>query len=303
MARTTANHAAPPHLIIGCGYTGLVMARSLKERGERVIGTSRTEERRAEIEATGADMAILDLDRDPRLPEGPFSSITLLAPPPEDFDAGAERIERLVTQAGQTPFVVVVSTAIFGDTKGTITERTHPAPKTERARRWALMDAASLYMRVREGHPVRVVRTPAIYGPGRDFRAKLLTRDAYVVRPSAPTSRIHVEDLAALLIRMGHPGAPPILLACDELPSPTWRVMGEAARLLNLPPPVELSPEQAAQHFSEVGLEMRLSGHACLSVVRPYLGVPLKYPTYREGLRACLIGDGQRPRWPVGEVG
>lgn len=293
--------AQKPHLIIGCGYTGTVMARMLTERGEAVIGTSRSEDRRAEIEATGARFAPLHLDLYPTLPERHLSSVTLLAPPPDDLDRVAERIRVLVEQAGDAPFTVVVSTAIFGDTKGTITERTHPAPRTERGRRWALQDAAALYMRLLDERrfPVRVVRTAAIYGPGRDFRAKLLTGDATVIRPASPTSRIHVEDLAALLVRMTRPDAPPLLLACDELPSPTWRVMGEAARLLNLPPPKEISPEEAIDHFSEVGLEMRLAGHACMSIVRPYLGVRLKYPTYREGLRACLVGDGKKPPWAI----
>lgn len=268
------------------------MARRLVELGERVIGTSRTEERKPEINATGATFASFNLDAEEPLPHRRPRSVTVLAPPPQDdADGIAERLERVAEQANGAPIVVVISTAIFGDTRGTITERTHPAPRTDRERRWALMDAAALYLREEGKHDVRVVRTPAIYGPGRDFRAKLLTGDATVVRPAPPTSRVHVEDLATLLIRMGQPNGPPMLLACDDLPSPTWRVTVEAARLLDLPPPRELSPDEAAGHFSEVGLEMRLSGHSCMSLVRPYLGVRLRYPTYREGLRACLVGE------------
>lgn len=260
--------------------------------GERVIGTSRTDERRPEITAVGAEFASFNLDADEPVPEARPKSVIVLAPPPnEDPDGSVERLSRLAKHVNGAPIVVVVSTAIFGDTRGTITERTHPSPRSERQRRWALMDAAALYLREEGKHDFRVVRTPAIYGPGRDYRAKLLTGDATVVRPAPPTSRIHVEDLASLLIRMTQPGGPPMLLACDDLPSPTWRVTVEAARLLNLPAPKELSPEEAKDHFSEVGLEMRLSGHSCMSLVRPYLGVRLKYPTYREGLRACLLGD------------
>lgn len=283
--------ADAPHLLIGCGYTGLAVARRFVELGERVIGTSRTEERKPEICATGAGFASFNLDAEEPLPHPRPKSVTLLAPPPEDDpEATVERLRRVAEQAHGAPIVVVISTAIFGDTRGTITERTHPAPRTDRERRWALMDAAALYLRLAEKHDVRVVRTPAIYGPGRDFRAKLLTGAATVVRPGPPTSRIHVEDLATLLVRMAQPGGPPMLLACDDLPSPTWRVTGEAARLLDLPPPRELTPEEAVGHYSEVGLEMRLSGHSCMSLVRPYLGVRLRYPTYREGLRACLVG-------------
>jgi nucleoside-diphosphate-sugar epimerase len=282
-----------PHLIIGCGYTGMVMARRLLERGLEVIGTSRTEERRGEIEAVGARFASFNLDADEPLPDGELASITLLAPAPDEAHRIVQRVQRVVELAGATPVTVVVSTAVYGDTKGNITERTHPSPRTERQKRWALMDTAALALR-QDGHDVRVVRSAAIYGPGRDFRAKLLTGHAKAVRPAPPSSRIHVDDLASLLLRMTQARAPPMLLACDDLPSPTWRVIGEAARLLELPPPLELSPDEATKHFSEVGLEMALSGHACMSLVRPYLGVRLKYPTYREGLRACLLGNGHR---------
>jgi nucleoside-diphosphate-sugar epimerase len=279
------------HIILGCGYTGLVMARKLAERGDVVVGTSRNELRKSDIEAVGAKFAVFNLDEDEPLPRARPTSITVLAPPPgEDDDRNVERLKKVADKAPGCPILVVISTAIYGDTRGTITERTHPAPRSEREKRWALMDAAAMLLRG-DGHDIRVIRTPAIYGPGRDFRASLLTGNAKVVRPAPPTSRIHVEDLANLLIRMTEPHGPPMLLACDELPSPTWRVMAEAARLLDQPAPLELTPEQAADHFSEVGLEMRLGGHQCMSLVRPYLRVRLRYPTYREGLRACLLGD------------
>jgi len=281
------------HILLGCGYTGLVMARKLVERGEIVVGTSRTDLRASEIEETGAKFASYDLDLAGPLPRARPSSVTVFAPPTDDKEQTAERLHKLALNAPGIPIVVVVSTAIFGDTKGTITERTHPAPRTERQRRWAFFDSACLALRL-EGHDVRVVRAAAIYGPGRDFRAQLLTGDARVVRPAPSSSRIHVEDLAHLLIRMGEKRGPPMLIACDELPSPSWRVITEAARLLELPPPTELTPEQASQEFSEVGLEMRMSGHSCMSIVRPYLGVRLRYPTYREGLRACLVGPTLR---------
>lgn len=279
-----------PHLIIGYGYTGAALGRERMARGQRVVGTSRTPMRRAEVEATGADFAVFDLDAKSLPKLEPFASITVLAPAPEDVVTGARRIRRLAKWAQETPLVVIISTSIFGDTQSTITERTHPAAKTLRAKQWATLDATALFMR-QQGHDIRVVRTPAIYGPGRDHRARLLTGTAFAVSGAASTSRVHVEDLANLLIKMSEEKAPPMLLACDELPAPTLRVMEEAARLLDLPGPVELSADEAKSQLSERAMQMRLGGHSCRSIVRPYLGVRLKYPTYREGLRACLRGQ------------
>ena len=280
-----------PHLIIGCGYTGLAVATARVQAGESVVATSRSEMRRGEIEATGATFAVFDFDVATALPAPKeFETITVLAPAPESLEHAARRMRNIAKWAGPTtPVVVVISTSIYCDTTSDITERTHPAAKTLRAKQWATQDSAALFMR-QQGHNIRVVRTPAIYGPGRDHRARLLTQTAFAIAGASATSRIHVEDLANLLIRMAAEVAPPILLACDELPAPTVRVMEEASRILDLPGPIELSLEDAQAQMSERAMQMRLGGHSCRSVVRPYLGVRLKYPTYREGLRACLRG-------------
>lgn len=260
----------PPHLIIGCGYTGLALARRMVESGDTAVGTSRSELRRQEIENAGAAFVAFDLSEEGKWPGGPFSSVTVLTPPPENADVIAPRIVRVVEQAEGAPVTVVVSTAIFGTLGGTVTERTNPAPRTDLQRRWALQDAAALFCRLYE-HDVAVVRVPAIYGPGRDHRAGLLTGSARVIRPAPAVSRIHVEDLASLLFRMTRKGRPPVLLACDELPAPTWRVVGEAARLLDLPAPRELTAEEAVES-GELGFEDE-GPHSCRSIVRPWLGV------------------------------
>lgn len=50
-------------LIVGCGCRGQALARALRERGHAVRGTTRSEERRGAIEATGAEVWIGDPDR------------------------------------------------------------------------------------------------------------------------------------------------------------------------------------------------------------------------------------------------
>lgn len=50
-------------LIVGCGCRGQALARSLREQGHAVRGTTRCEQRRAVIEATGAQVWIGDPDR------------------------------------------------------------------------------------------------------------------------------------------------------------------------------------------------------------------------------------------------
>lgn len=50
-------------LIVGCGCRGQALARALRSRGHAVRGTTRSEARRADIEAAGAEVWIGDPDR------------------------------------------------------------------------------------------------------------------------------------------------------------------------------------------------------------------------------------------------
>jgi len=50
-------------LIVGCGCRGQALARELRARGHAVRGTTRTDARRVEIEAAGAEVWIGDPDR------------------------------------------------------------------------------------------------------------------------------------------------------------------------------------------------------------------------------------------------
>ncbi len=50
-------------LIVGCGCRGQALARELRARGHAVRGTTRSESRRAAIEAAGAEVWVGDPDR------------------------------------------------------------------------------------------------------------------------------------------------------------------------------------------------------------------------------------------------
>jgi hypothetical protein len=88
------------------------------------------------------------------------------------------------------------------------------------------------------------------------------------------------------------------LIVADAQPCPSSETLGYAAHLLGLPlPPLQpwdlvaptLSP-MARSFWSE-------NRRADSRLLRETLGYPLRYPTYREGYRACLAEEslGARP--------
>jgi nucleoside-diphosphate-sugar epimerase len=92
-------------------------------------------------------------------------------------------------------------------------------------------------------------------------------------------SRIHVDDLADHLIaglNCTLTGAFPI---ADEEPCPSIDVAVLTAQLLNLPVPAASSMPPAAGR--------RVDG----SAYRHALGLTLRYPSYRQGIPACLAAE------------
>jgi nucleoside-diphosphate-sugar epimerase len=271
--------------ILGCGYTGRALAALLAERGMPHWGT-RTRGTGAAGKAP-AGARVFSWEWGDPIGSHPADVLFVLAPPPLDseFELTAT-LHQWATSAAARQIIGVVSTAVYGATRGVVTERTIPRPNNARHQRWARLELALHRLRTTTLQTT-AVRTPAIYGPGRAFEHRP-PKKALAIKPAPATSRIHVDDLAALLLALVGKRPPPILLACDDEPAPTWKVMAYAAKIQGVQGPTCVNPEEAAHHFSEKGLQMRLSGRRCRSVVRPHLGVALKYPNYRRGLLASL---------------
>lgn len=279
-------------VILGCGYVGWVLTRRLIARGDPVRATTTTEAKLSQLTALGADPKHLRLD-DPRAIRAAVDGaevIVHLAPPSSDRSA-REVVASIVEHARSVrAYIYGSTTGAFGqhDDEAWVDERTPPRNPTPRGQarldyEKALADA---------GLPLRVVRIAGIYGPGRTLRESL-ERDALLLfKGQPPTSRIHVEDLSRIIEALMEDGAPPLVVACDELPATTVDVARYTAELLGRSPPEPVSLEDARRVLSPQALEMRLGGHRCRSVVREGLIGGLVHPTYREGVRASLEAEG-----------
>lgn len=276
--------------ILGCGYTGQRLAMNAMAHGHQVVGSTRSEARRAELEALGITARTLSLDDGGALRsffEG-LDAIVHLAPPPADAHI-EEEVARIARTAPSSlsSFVYGSTTGVFGQVEGWIDEATEPGPQAPRGRARARYEAA---LRA-AGLPLRVARIAGIYGPGRTIK-QALDRGLVLFEGGPPTSRVHVEDLARLLEAMTEADAPSLVIACDDEPAPTLEVAGYVADLLGEELPPVLSIDEARAQMSPAAIEMRLGGRRCRSVERPRLIGELRYPTYREGMRAALVEDG-----------
>lgn len=269
-------------LSIGHGYSARVLAPLLIARGWRVIGTTRSEKNLAAIRAQGVEAMIWDggplpLDRATHL-------ISSVAPGPEG-DPVLSRLGTEIAAAGQLQWVGYLSTVgVYGDHQGGwVDEETPLTPSTPRGKARVRAEAAWQALDL----PLHVFRLAGIYGPGRGPFARVRNGTARrIIKEGQVFNRIHVEDIAqVLLASIADPDPGAIYNVCDDDAAPPQDVIACAAELLNLPLPPEIDFETAdlspmARSFYAESKRVRNDK------IRRDLGVRLRYPDYRTGLRA-----------------
>ena len=171
-----------------------------------------------------------------------------------------------------------------------VDETTPPRPDPPRSIA-AARRRARLAVAWREiGAPVDVFRLPGIYGPGRSAIDQVKAGTARRIdKPGQLFSRIHVEDIAAtVLAAIDRPPPGAIYNVADDLPASSGEVIAyrlRAARPARYRPPFPW--EQIAPTLSDMARSFYAENRRVRNDrIKRELGVVLRYPTYREGLRA-----------------
>jgi nucleoside-diphosphate-sugar epimerase len=291
-------------LILGCGYVGLRLARTLAREGVAVAGTTRTPDRFAEIEAAGAHPMLAEVMEPATLPPlaewEPDVIFDLVRPQRIDVDRytvwGTRNLAAAFAEAPLQALVYLSSTSVYGRREGEWTDEETPV-KPSSPLGQARVESEQIYLDLfrERGFPARICRVPGIYGPGRTLRERLET-GAYT-RSDDETqwvSRIHVDDLVSGLIAAWHAGrAGEIYLLCDSQPV-TGREYAElTANLLSLPLPPPADRQDIRHELTKSAFERRVAARRCSNRrMREELGVVLQYPTVHEGVPAALREEG-----------
>lgn len=272
-------------LCFGFGYSARALARHLPEEWQ-IIGTSRAPRE------MGRAAPLLWPGGDPRSALDEASHVLISAAPGAEGDPVlAARRDEIAARAGDFRWVGYLSTTgVYGDHRGGwVDEETPLTPATERGR-WRV--AAEADWQSIPGLPLHIFRLAGIYGPGRGPFAKVRAGTARrIIKQGQVFSRIHVDDIAAALaLSMARPRPGAIYNLCDDDPAPPEDVIGFAAALLGLPIPpgipfaeAEMSP-MARSFYAE-------SKRVRNDKIKRDLGLVLRYPDYRAGLRALLSDE------------
>jgi nucleoside-diphosphate-sugar epimerase len=271
-------------LCFGLGYTARVLAERLAGDGWQVAGTSRTPQ----------EPGCVFFDRDSPLAPAEFAGVShiLLSIPPDAsgdpvLDRHGDDIARL---CGLAWVGYLSTTGVYGDRAGGwVDEGSAPRPSGPRGRRRVAAEAAWQGLWRRRGVPVHIFRLAAIYGPGRSpFEALRAGTAKRLDKPGQVFSRIHVDDLASVLIAsIARPRPGAIYNVCDDEPAAPEAVIAHAASLLGLPAP-PLVPFAAAGLSAMAQSFWDDNKRVANTLLKEELGVALRYPNYRAGLAAIL---------------
>lgn len=268
-------------LSLGHGYSADALARRLIPLGWTVIGTTRTPDKAARMQASGVEPLLWPGDLAPALTRATH----VLASAAPDA-AGDPFLQASPAIADARPEWVgyLSTTGVYGDHQGDwVDESTALTPDSPRGVHRVL--AESQWRAT--GLPVHIFRLAGIYGPGRGPFEKVRDGSARrIIKPGQFFSRTHVADIAQVLaasIARPSPGA--AYNVCDDEPAPPEDVLSYAAALLGLPDPPAIPFDQAdlspmARSF--YGESKRVRNKR----IKTELGVELLYPSYREGLAA-----------------
>ncbi|MQX36571.1 SDR family oxidoreductase [Roseospira navarrensis] len=283
---------APALLCLGLGYTAHRLARALRAEGWHVAGTARTEAGAAALEDDGFEGLVFDGERP--LPPSTlrrFSHVLVSIPPDDRGDPVLRAMGDDLAAADGLGWIGYLSTTgVYGDADGAWVDEDSPTRPTQ-ARSIRRLEAEQHWFNLwrDQGRPVEVFRLAGIYGPGRSALDSVRAGRAHrVVKPGHVVCRIHVDDIAEVLraaMARPYPGA--IYNCADDEPAPPQDVIAEACALLGVEPPPEVPLEDAdlspmARSFYADTRRVRNDR------LKTRLGVRLRYPGYREGLRAIL---------------
>lgn len=261
-------------LIFGMGYTAGRLATRLRAEGWQVTGTRReaADARTIAFEDEGAVGAAI----------AAATHILSSVPPQGDADPVLIRYGAAIAAAPAFWTGYLSSTGVYGDAAGAWVDE---GSATGSGRRVARAAADRAWGTLRPD--MRLFRLPGIYGPGRSALDRVLADKAYrIVLPGQVFSRVHVDDIVAGVIA-SFDGAPGPYNLADDLPCPQNTVVEAACALLGRACPPLLTLEEArlspmARAFYAENRRVA-NGRA-----RRLLGWTPRYPTYREGLAACL---------------
>jgi nucleoside-diphosphate-sugar epimerase len=292
-------------ICLGLGYSAQHYVAGCGARFDRIIGTSRDAARAAELAAcsfAGRRAAMLTFEGSAsealRNAARDADALLISAAPDEHGDPVLRALGETLAAAPRLRSVALLSTVgVYGDRGGgwvdetaalePVHERSLPRVAAEQA--WQAFGRA-------HGVAVAILRLSGIYGPGQNALVNVrLGRARNIHKPGQVFNRIHVEDIAQAIDAAFAQRADGVFNVTDDEPTPPGDPIVFAAGLIGGAPPPTVPYADAVKTMSPLAASFYAENRRVRNdKLKRVLGVRLRHPTYRDGLRALFAkGEGE----------
>jgi nucleoside-diphosphate-sugar epimerase len=287
----------PTLLCIGLGYCARYYVAEFGARFDRVVATTRSQERAVDLGREllgGRPIEALRFDATSRqlaAAIGRADALLISAAPADGHDPVLATFGDEIARAPRLRSVVYLSTlGVYGNSAGAWIDETTPVVAAHARRGHARIDAERAWQALgaRRDVPVTILRLGGIYGPGQNGMIRLLRGTGHrIAKPGHVSNRVHVYDIAQAIDAAFERQIDGVFNVVDDEPAPPSDQIAFAAHLLGIEAPPEIPYAQAGPLLSPLALSFY---DGCIRArndkLKNVLGVKLRYPTYRDGLRA-----------------
>ncbi|MDB5032196.1 SDR family oxidoreductase [Mucilaginibacter sp.] len=185
--------------ILGCGWYGLELAKTLVKKGITVKGSTTSADKLNTLTDAKIEPYLIDLPIDNETIDPAFFNCDVLwisIPPKVRTGNGEEyliKIRRLITPiiAHQIKQVVLISsTSVYGDTNSEVNELNEPGPDNESGK---IMLRAENILKEQPAFTTTIIRFAGLIGPGRD-PGRFFAGKTNIPNGNAPVNLIHLTD-------------------------------------------------------------------------------------------------------------
>lgn len=195
--------------ILGCGWLGFPLAKSLLKKGFLVKGSTTSEDKIPILKAAEIHPFLISLGGSEISGEMNVflqkSEILIIAIPPklrseasENFVSKIQNLLPLIEKSSVKKVLFVSSTSVYGNDNSTITEATNPHPNTENGKQ---LVAAELLLQNNKNFQTTVVRFGGLIGDDR-HPITFLSGRKNIENPNAPINLIHQEDCIGIILKI-----------------------------------------------------------------------------------------------------
>ncbi|MEO8794573.1 MAG: SDR family oxidoreductase [Daejeonella sp.] len=230
--------------ILGCGWLGLELAKSLIAEGWKVKASTTSVEKISQLEDCGIEAYLVQFNANnkPDLNKFLDSDVLIISIPPgrnnpdgqNSYQNMLEILTSLLPESKIAKVILVSSTSVYGDVNKEVTEADLPQPDTDSGK--LLLNAEQQFLAL-NNIKVVIVRPSGLVGNDR-FPGKFFTGKTNIPNGLSPVNMIHKTDISGIIKKLvNDENADGIYNACSPNHPVKKDFYALAAKKINLNPP------------------------------------------------------------------